>query len=121
RDLRDNLGVTLAQRRILVLGAGGAVRGVTAPLLAARPAALMIANRTVAKARAIAERFADRGPITACGLHELAVEAGFDVVINAISAGLAGTMPALPNQLFATDAAAYDMIYADRPTPFLAW
>src|SRR5699024_9752385 len=49
------------------------------------------------------------------------VEAGFDVVINAISAGLAGTMPALPNQLFATDAAAYDMIYADRPTPFLAW
>src|SRR5699024_921839 len=96
RDLRDNLGVTLAQRRLLVLGAGGAVRGVTAPLLAARPAALVMATRTVAKARAIAERFADRGPITACGLHELAVEAGFDVVINAISAGLAGTMPALP-------------------------
>lgn len=121
RDLRDNLGVTLASRRILVLGAGGAVRGVTAPLLQAGPAALVIANRTPAKAHAIADLFATTGPISACGLTELPAQGAFDLVINAISAGLAGSMPPLPATLFAADAAAYDMIYADQPTPFLAW
>src|SRR5699024_3209867 len=63
RDLRDNLGVTLAERRVLILGAGGAVRGVTATLLTARPSALVIANRTAGKAAAIAERFAATGPV----------------------------------------------------------
>src|SRR5699024_6992077 len=100
RDLRDNLGVTLADRRVLILGAGGAVRGVTARLLTARPSALVIANRTPGKAAAIAELFAATGPVSACALTELAGQAAFDIVINAISAGLAGNMPTLPDNLF---------------------
>lgn len=121
RDLRDNLGVELGERRVLLLGAGGAVRGVTGPLLETGLASLVIANRTPAKAASLAEQFADSGPVTACNLTELPAQGVFDVVINAISTGLSGTMPALPENLFAPDAAAYDMIYADRPTPFLAW
>lgn len=121
RALTDHLGLTLADKRILILGAGGAVRGVAAPLLDTRPGHLVIANRTPDKAETIAERFGQAGPVSACALANAAANGPFDVVINAISAGLQGQMPALPGQLFATDAAAYDMIYADEATPFLRW
>src|SRR5690606_8393445 len=84
RDLTVNLGWALAGRRILVLGAGGAVRGVLVPLLAQRPAAIVIANRTPARARAIADLFPAPAPVSACALD--APEGAFDVVINAISA-----------------------------------
>jgi shikimate dehydrogenase len=119
RDLTNNLGLVLAGQRILMLGAGGAVRGVIGPLLETAPARLVIANRTLAKADAIIRLF--RGPVCACGLAEAAEYGPFDLIINAISAGLHDEMPALPAGLFAGNAAAYDMIYADKPTPFLRW
>ena len=121
RDLTANLDVTLADRDILLLGAGGAARGVLLPLFAQKPRSVTIVNRTASKAQALAERFADRGPLTAVPLDALAGSA-FDVVINATSAGLAqDVVLPWPARLFRPRAFAYDMIYADRPTPFLRW
>lgn len=119
-DLRDNLGWPLAGQRLLVLGAGGAVRGVLGPLLEQQPAELVIANRTLARAQALAERFADTGvPVRAC--VPAALTGPFDLLINAVSAGLQGEMPALPDGLVAPHSRAYDMVYGERPTPFMAW
>jgi len=120
-DLRQNLGWQLQDKRILILGAGGAVRGVVGPLLAQAPAELTIANRTLEKADAIAELFAGQGiPVYAQELDSLSGQ--FDVVINAISAGLSGDMPPLPETLFAEDGVGYDMIYtASGRTPFTDW
>ncbi len=121
RDLQDNFGIELAGKRVLILGAGGAVRGVVAPLLAAQPQALVVANRSPGKADAIVQPFAGQGSVMARALADVGREKPFDLVINAISAGLQGDVPALPDELFAPNAAAYDMIYADTPTPFLRW
>ncbi len=121
RDLVANHGVSLAGRRILVLGAGGAVRGVLQPLLDERPSELVIANRTVAKAKALVELFGDRGiALRACGFDALAGE-HFDLVINGTSAGLHGEMPPLPDDLLAEGACAYDMAYGEQPTVFVRW
>jgi len=119
-DLRHNLHVGLGGKRVLILGAGGAVRGVLAPLLAEQPASLVIANRTEARARTLAQDFGDLGRITACGLEALEGER-FEVVISALSSGLHDELPALPGSLVANGASAYDMIYGARPTPFLRW
>ncbi len=118
RDLKRH-GVELAGGRILVLGAGGAVRGVLEPLLAEGPASLLVANRTAAKAEALAEDFADLGPIHGGGFS--AVDGAFDLVINGTSASLAGDLPPLPETLFADGATAYDMMYGAEPTVFLRW
>ncbi|MCL2524374.1 MAG: shikimate dehydrogenase [Betaproteobacteria bacterium] len=118
RDLVDNLAFPLAGRRILLLGAGGAARGVVAPLLAARPASLHIANRNADKGRALAVSFADIAPLTAGSFAELAGKS-FDLVINATSASLAGENLPLPDGLFAPGALAYDMMYGQGATPFL--
>jgi shikimate dehydrogenase len=115
-DLTRNLHCALAGKRILLLGAGGAARGVIEPLLDQRPAALVIANRTVSRAQALAELF-DRG-IRACGFD--AVDAPFDLVINATAASLAGELPPLSPGIFTADTLAYDMMYG-RDTPFLAF
>lgn len=120
RDLTVNHGVVLAQRKLLLLGAGGAVRGVLEPLLAERPATLVIANRTVAKARELAEAFADLGPVEACGFDALEGRR-FDVVINGTAASLQGEVPPLPDSLLTTDAVCYDMMYAAEPTAFVRW
>ncbi len=117
-DLRRH-GVALAEARVLVLGAGGAVRGVLEPLLEAGPARLQIANRTAAKARALAEDFADLGPVAGSGFD--AVEGPFDLVINGTSASLGGELPPLPDALFAPGATAYDMMYGAEPSVFLRW
>jgi len=121
RDLTINHGVRIAGCDLLVLGAGGAARGVLVPLCAERPRSITICNRTTAKAEALAVRFAERGPIAARTLATLAGR-DFDVVINATSAGLAGdvTLP-WPDGLFRPHAFAYDLIYADAPTTFLRW
>ncbi|PWG64825.1 shikimate dehydrogenase [Sediminicurvatus halobius] len=119
-DLRHNLGVGLGGKRILILGAGGAVRGVLEPLLAEQPATVLVANRTRERAEAVAKTFADLGRISACGLDELEGER-FEVVINATSSGLRGKLPPLPDSLVANGATAYDMVYGDRTTPFVAW
>ncbi len=115
RDLSANLGVTLAGKRILLLGAGGAARGVILPLLDARPAELTIANRTEAKAIALAAAFPGT---TGCGLPPLAGRS-YDVVINATSAGLADATLPLADELFAPGCLAYEMVYG-RETPFMA-
>lgn len=119
RDLEHNLGLSLTGKRLLLLGAGGAARGVLGPLLATRPAALVIANRTAAKATALAAHFAHLGPVTGGGYGD--IQGAFDVVINATSASLGGDLPPLPVGVFAPGAAAYDMMYGKGDTPFLAF
>ncbi|MFN2309662.1 MAG: shikimate dehydrogenase [Gammaproteobacteria bacterium] len=119
-DLRDNLGLTLAGQRVLLVGAGGAARGVLEPLLQERPADLVIVNRTVDTARGLAAAFVDLGPVTGCGFAELG-DAAFDLVINATAAGLSGQVPPLPASVFAPGAWAYDMLYAHAPTAFVRW
>lgn len=114
-DLVSNLGFDLAGRRILLLGAGGAARGVGLPLVAQRPAELFIANRTAYKARELSARFDCYG-----GGFEALPGRQFDLVINATAASLAGDLPPLPDDIFAPGALAYDMMYG-RETPFLAF
>ncbi len=119
-DLCANHGWPLAGRQVLILGAGGAVRGVLGPLLAQAPARLVIANRTEARAQALVARFATAGvPLAASSLEQLTGR--FDVIINAISAGLHGAMPPLPEGLADAATVAYDMVYGARPTPFMEW
>ncbi len=121
RDLTANMGVALVGRDLLLLGAGGAARGVLAPLFAQEPHSVAILNRTTAKGAALAAAFAGRGPVTALTPEALGGRQ-FDVVINATSAGLGGDVRLpWPPGLFRRDAVAYDMIYADAPTTFLRW
>ena len=121
RDLTHNLRVSLAGCDLLVLGAGGAARGILASLFTEHPRTITICNRTMAKADALAARFATHGSIAAVAPAALAGR-DFDVVVNATSAGLTGdvTLP-WPAGLFRPQAFAYDMIYADTPTTFLRW
>ena len=128
RDIAANLNSALAGQRILLLGAGGAARGVLAPLLAGQPAALFIANRSADKAEALAAAFADialpQGGLSATviGGGSFAQLAGksFDLVINATSASLSGQALPLPPGLFAAGSLAYDMMYGKGETPFMA-
>lgn len=122
RDLTRNLGETIAGRKLLVLGAGGAARGIVGALLAERPLRLTIANRTDAKAVELAAKFERDGPISAAPLASLSGQQ-FDIVVNATSLGLGTVVPAglWPHKLFAAQAFAYDLIYADQTTPFLHW
>ena len=119
-DLTKNLEVAIKDKKVLVLGAGGAVRGVLAPLLKHHPALLVIANRTVSKGKELAEEFAHFGRIEACGFNELKGKR-FDIVINGTAASLKGEGPPLPENLFANHALAYDMMYGDKATPFMDW
>lgn len=116
-DLMRNLGVDLKRRRILLMGAGGAARGVVLPLLERGPSALFIANRTAERAVDLAARFRNAGPVRGGGYDALAGSV-FDIIINATAASLAGELPPLPDGIFAADALAYDMMYG-RDTPFL--
>lgn len=119
RDLVQNAGLTLKNKKLLLLGAGGAVRGVLGPLLAERPAELVIANRTPEKAQQLARLFQDEGVVSAVAFE--AVTGHFDLVINGTSASLQGEVPPLPSGIFSTNALAYDMMYGAEPTPFLRW
>ena len=118
-DIRRNLGCPLRDRRVLLMGAGGAARGAVLPILEHRPARLFIANRTVAKATALVERFAGRGPLDTGGYPDLAGET-FDVVINATSASMRGELAPVPPAAFAPGALAYELCYGKGLTPFLA-
>lgn len=120
RDITLNLGWQIADKRVLILGAGGAVRGVLEPLLAQRPEAITIANRTVAKARELAEAFADLGQVEGCGFAELAGRE-FDLIINGTSASLVGDLPPLPASIVTPKTCCYDMMYASTATVFMAW
>ncbi|WP_271409930.1 shikimate dehydrogenase [Pseudomonas sp. Q1-7] len=120
RDLTRNAGLDLAGKRILLLGAGGAARGVIEPLLAEKPASLVIANRTVEKAEALAQLFADLGPVSASGFDWL--EESVDLIVNATSASLAGDLPAIsPSLIRPGHTVCYDMMYGKEPTAFNRW
>ena len=116
-DIVRNAGVTRHGKRILLLGAGGAARGALLPLLAERPACLVIANRTVDKARELAQRFGAAGTVSASDYAGL--QQPFDIVINATSASLADDLPPIPPQVFGAGSLAYDMMYAKQPTVYL--
>ncbi|MBM3340556.1 MAG: shikimate dehydrogenase [Betaproteobacteria bacterium] len=120
RDITRNLRVGLRGASVLLLGAGGASFGVLGPLLAEAPAQLIIANRTLGKAQALAARFAAQAGACNLAVSGFAELRGrqFSVVINATSAGLNDDMPPLPPPLFAPGALAYDMVYG-KDTPFL--
>lgn len=120
RDLTQNAGLELTGKRILVLGAGGAVRGVLQPLLEQRPAELVIANRTVERAVELASAFEPLGNVAGCGFEDLD-GARADVVINGTSASLQGKVPPLPDDLLGRQAACYDMMYGAEPTAFMQW
>lgn len=122
RDLRDNLGSPVHGRRVLLMGAGGAVYGVMESLLREQPQEIVVANRTLGKAEALVAHFADLHRLAAVGVSARAYAAlagaRFDIVINATSAGLADGMPALPRDVFGPAALAYEMVYG-RQTPFM--
>lgn len=119
-DLERNLNLELADLRVLVLGAGGAVRGVLGPLLERELGQLTIANRTADKALRLAAEFADMGRVSGCGFGELSGPA-YDLVINATSAGLHGEMPLLPAGIVGATTQCYDMSYGRGDTPFTRW
>lgn len=120
RDLTDNHGIVLEGRRVLLLGAGGAARGVIAPLLAANPRCLVIANRTHGRAVELARRFAGAGEVSAREFAALQGDA-FDVVINATSASLQDQVPDVALSVVAQGGCCYDMMYAAQDTPFVRW
>lgn len=120
RDLKSNLGWAIAGLRVLLLGAGGAARGVLEPLLRERPQDLLVVNRTGARAEQLALEFADLGPLEG-GAFELIGDRQFDLVINATSAGLSGATPDLPGALLTERSCCYDMVYGAEPTPFMRW
>ncbi len=117
-DLRDNLGVRIAGARILLVGAGGAARGVVAPLLAEEPRALVIANRGTERARSLAQRFAQHGATRAIAL-EAAGDEPYDIVLNATSASTRGEPLVLPDAVFRPGAFAYDLAYGSAAAGFV--
>ena len=118
RDIECNAGLPLVGKRVLLLGAGGASRGVIAPILARGPASLFIANRSADKAVALASSFSALAAVDGGSFAEIAGRQ-FDVVINATSASLSGESLPLPVGVFAAGALAYDMMYGKGETPFL--
>jgi len=121
RDLAINLGITLEGANILVLGAGGATRGIVAPLLEMQPASLRIANRTLDKAQALADHFSRSGPVSACRFNMVPVSDEYDLIINATSAGVKGEAPPYPAAAISAHTLCYDLSYGLKPTPFSEW
>ena len=121
-DIVNNLGWEIRHKRVLVLGAGGAVRGALEPLLEQQPQHIVIANRTVDKALQLSKGFAEFGYLLGCGFDMLG-EQQFDLIINGTSAGLQGELPPLPDSLIDANGttACYDMLYGAEPTPFIRW
>lgn len=121
RDLTLNQHQMLSGKRLLLLGAGGAARGVLQPLLEQHPAVVVIANRTLEKAQALVTKYSAQsqtGQIRASNFAELTGQQ-FDVVINATASSLQDQAPPLPAGIYAPDALAYDMMYAPQPTAFM--
>ncbi len=120
KDMVDRLGWPLRHKKVLILGAGGAVRGVLAPILEQQPQQLVIANRTASKAQQLADAFADLGTLSGGGYEALQGQQ-FDLVINGTAASLQGKLPPLPEQLLCEPGYCYDMMYASEPTAFMRW
>jgi shikimate dehydrogenase len=120
-DIVKNAGVPLAGKRVLLLGAGGAARGAVLPILLEHPESIVIANRTRATADQLVAHFAShaerQGQVSACNFEDIATP--FDVVINATSASMAATMPPVPAAAFCQGTLAFDMMYGNKPSPFM--
>ena len=119
RDLQQNLSISCAGTRVLIVGAGGAARGIAQPLLQTGPACMVIANRTASRARELAALIGAPGEVYPCALDEISDP--FDLVINATAASLSGEVPVLPEGVFHSGTTAYDLAYADQPTAFMRW
>jgi shikimate dehydrogenase len=119
-DLQNNLALEITNSRVLILGAGGATRGVIAPLLSLGPTELVIANRTPERAVNLASLFSDLGSIRGCGFEDVGDDP-FDLVINATAAGLSGSVPNVDGSVIASHSVCYDMSYSKSATPFVAW
>ncbi len=120
RDLLDNHNIELEGKRLLILGAGGAVRGVLGPLLEQAPAHVTIANRTESKAEQLAAMFAAPERLSSCGFAALG-DAEFDLIINGTAASLAGEVPPIPICVLANGPVCYDMMYGATATSFNRW
>lgn len=122
RDLTQNHGIVLKAKRILILGAGGAVQGVLLPLLEQSPAEIFIANRTAEKATglALAKRIDGYRNIQGGGFDQLNGKQ-FDLIINGTAASLKGEVPAIPDDILAEGGVCYDMMYGNEPTAFVHW
>ena len=119
-DLRQNLRMRLAGKRILILGAGGATRGIVPALLDTGPRDIMIANRTADRSQELAQDFRVLGKVLACQFQELGGQR-FDLVINATSAGLKGEVPPFPTSILGPETLCYDLSYSMQDTPFVTW
>jgi shikimate dehydrogenase len=120
RDMTINHDISIKDKDILILGAGGAVRGILDPLFDEQPNKVVIANRTVSRAEELTDIFSDRGEISACGFDELA-GSSYNIIINGTSASLQGEVPPLPENLLNDNACCYDMMYSMSDTPFVSW
>jgi shikimate dehydrogenase len=121
RDLTTNHERSLAGRRILLLGAGGAARGIIGPILAQLPQALILANRTKERAEKLQQELGSPGGLSLCSFDELGDIGDCDIVINATSAGLRGEQPPFPASLVRSNTFCYDLAYSLKPTPFVSW
>ena len=120
-DITERLGWSLKAKKVLVLGAGGAVKGVLYSLLEQKPAELIVANRTASKAVNVVSQFEKFGSIRAIGFDQVTDTDKFDIIINATSASLSGQLPLISESIFTSSCRVYDMVYADALTPFLRW
>ncbi len=121
RDLVVNLGINLDGANILILGAGGATRGIIGPLLEMEPSSVRIANRTLGRAQAIANEFAHMGPVSVCRFKAVPATEPYSLIINATSAGVKGETPPYPVAAVNENTFCYDLSYGINPTPFSVW
>ncbi len=119
-DLVENHRIDIKAAKILVIGAGGAVRGVLAPVLACRPESVTIVNRTMSRATELAQNFTSLGAIKACSFSDLAGQP-FDLIINGSAASLQNEVPPLPDNIIHKNCCCYDMMYSKQPTSFMNW
>lgn len=120
KDIETNLDVPFVDTNVLIVGAGGAVRGILSPILERRPGTVVVANRTKGKADALAKIFSDIGNIKASALDE-ADSNVYDIIINATSTGIHGELPQISPQIFKNTRLVYDLVYGKYPTRFMEW
>ncbi len=119
-DLTNNHSMALLDSKILILGAGGASRGIIEPLMQQSPRHIVIANRTVEKAITLSHEFSQLGDIKGCGYEEIG-NAQFDLILNATSASLSGKLPPLAEHILTENGSCYDLAYANQATAFVLW
>jgi shikimate dehydrogenase len=120
RDLKHNLGVTMQDKSVLILGAGGSARGVLPSIIEEKPATVTILNRTLNRAKQIQQDFSSLYPLN-IGPLEISPAIGFDIVINATSSSIADKLPPLQPGIISAGCSCYDLMYSDQPTPFMQW